>query len=202
MPDPTKQQLDFVEPPSEFKGDPSEPDFCEKREAWHDDWKQFNERLWGHTLTLPSNPTPEDQDFFDFLTELANQARRYNAALYWLRRLHFYQKAQGTDFPPYNPNGDEVIDPTIIFGQFLALVNRAEVRWGLEIDKMNGLLNGLSPLVKGFKHTKADMVEVNGYILSMRVVSQKVPFQSPKELGGSSSSHISISSAFSSAPGP
>jgi len=193
---------DFVEPCPEFNVPTTDPDFYTKREDWHNQWKQFNELLFGFKLQMPQNPTADDPDFFAFLTALADQARRYNAALYWLRRLHFYKKGLGKDYPPFNPHGDELkdgIDPTN--SEFQGLVTRAEDRWQTTIDDMNKLLNGHdSSLVHGFKYTRADMVEVNGYIISMRVVSQKAALlkKHGKEIGGSSSSHISISSAFSS----
>jgi hypothetical protein len=146
---------------------------------------------------LPDNATQEDKDFLEFVRGLARLARTYNAALYDLRRLHFYwdyrKTPAGVIWPPPNPHGkqrgipnlstmDQAGDP------FNDWVKAAEEDWRTACRDLNKTLETLSLLA-------ADMVCVNNYIISMRVVTQTT-----KEVGGSSS-HVSLSSAFSS-PSP
>ncbi len=117
-----------------------------------------------------------------------------------MRRLHFHENAVPAGGPPpRNPHGDKdsgnpLPDPES--PEFRQLVAGAEAEWSTAVDKLNELLavDANSPISHGCGPTMADMVEVNGYIVSMRVVAER----QGGEVGGSESSHISISSAFSS----
>jgi hypothetical protein len=136
---------------------------------------------------------------------LALQVRRYNASLYRLRRLHYY-KHSGNDpatdpMPERNPT-DGLPDPLppINSSAFDTLVGLAEANWSTVVSEIDMFLDqshgGLTILA-------ADMIEVNGYVVSMRVIADtpsNVEIRTKLrtlEVGGSSS-HVSISSAFSS----
>jgi hypothetical protein len=185
-------------PAGEYFAEPKQP-------AQPTDWNTFNKWMLGVLL-----PDPAVAPFDKFLTELAARVRRYNAALYWMRRLHFREHAPSSQQLPRNPSGDQdggnpLPDPITNRDDFATLVQGAITAWTGAADKLNNLLAGLESTVydQGFKTTMADMVEVNGYIVSMRVVSSPSSVPPPgheqsKEMGGSSSSHISISSAFKS----
>jgi len=181
----SRQMEKFTEPPPLDRSKP------ETAVAWCD----FNQ--WFLGTPLVDDPKKKDKFFFDFLNEIANHVRRYNAALYWMRRLHYLENVTGTQ-PPRNPHGDKepatgMPDPGTL--EFDALITQAQYEWDKVVEDLNALLNGEKKTSNhGFTDTKADMVEVNGYIVSMRIVSQKRPWL--KEIGGSSSSHFSVSSAF------
>src|SRR5262249_37036141 len=131
------------------------------------------------------------------IRELADLVRRYNASLYRLRRLHYFTYfRKHKPWPPKNPHGDPVLPPAV--GKTLKdLVKDAERDWTKRvIPDLVDFLN--SPYFCGKKEYSilaADMIEVNNYIVSMRVVA--VEENEDGEVGGSSS-HVSISSAFSS----
>jgi hypothetical protein len=133
--------------------------------------------------------------FDPLLERIANCVRNYNAALYWMRRLHLLENAEHIDTPPpRNPHGDKD-DPPMPPGTkpTAEQILNAQEDWKTAVNNLDKALEPPSPL---FQQIFADMIQVNGYIVSMRVVAQLAPPGS--EFGGSSSSHISISSAFSS----
>jgi hypothetical protein len=154
-------------------------------------------------------------DFTRFLQRLAVRLRQYNGSLYRLRRLHFYSYYKDRDprkvnFPRPNPHGDPKTtpDPKNDSPRFQQMVKEAEADWVKVTDQVNDLLekaysdnNSL-----GVKLLAADMIAANGYIVAMRVVANKARTaaghgaagEPPPEPGGSDSSHVSISSAFSS----
>jgi hypothetical protein len=67
---------------------------------------QFNTWILGHPLNPPADPL--GLPFFNLLTEIQSRLRRYNAALYWLRRLHFAVNDPYNSPPlPRNPHGDK-----------------------------------------------------------------------------------------------
>jgi hypothetical protein len=178
-------------------------------------------------LGVPFDDTPGNlnSNFDKLLGNITNCARNYNAALYWMRRLHFHLKAKlyPKDFiintaPPRNPHGDDDPNNDLASWDLKRFdpaqtpidnpVTKAQAAWE---GAVTALTNALTPgfdvpptipphPTKFFKQIWADMVQVNGYIVSARVVAVGVndKGQHARELGGSSSSHISISSAFSS----
>ncbi len=199
-----------------FHGKPfEEPD----RHARPEEWLEFV-RHWilGHPIV-----ERDSREFYLLLLELAQLVRNYNASLYRLRRLHFYQKT-GKDgkpgpLPPRNPHGEiddpEPCDPT----RFAEQVRLAEADWKKSTAEIDAFIDGEH---HGLKIATADMVEVNRYIVSMRVILaphvQSVGIPGPAHLitaappvppppggttrhplgAGTSSSLVSISSNFSS----
>ncbi len=160
--------------------------------------------------------TAHASDFTNFLQKLARKVRQYNASLYRLRRLHVYWDYKDRDprlvkFPKPNPNGDPTAtpDPKNNLPAFKDMVTNAEADWVKVNDQLDTLLKTASSDNNnlGVKLLAADMIAANGYIVAMRVVANK-PYAAgrpragaapvPPEVGGSDSSHISISSAFSS----
>jgi hypothetical protein len=186
--DPTNARMAPFQPP--FEEPPLfDPNDARSGAAWHD----FHSWMVGSPL--PSQPT---NAFDKFLTEIARRVRNYNAAIYWMRRLHFHENAVPIGTPPDpNPNGDKVKGalPAKQTQDFKDLVSEAEAGWKSVVDDLNDLLAGREADYD-FPLTTADMIEVNGYIVSMRIVSHEQT--AAKEIGGSSSSHIYISSALSS----
>ncbi|PWU08852.1 MAG: hypothetical protein C5B50_28650 [Verrucomicrobia bacterium] len=129
---------------------------------------------------------------------LAVRARQYNASLYRLRRLHFIKKtpSNSANWPRRNPHGDppDPLDPAK--SDFQDIVLEAEQNWSDVNNNFTDFLETASQNlgVYNFRLQAADMVQVNGYIVSMRVVAVRT---NTLEVGGSSS-HVSLSSAFSS----
>lgn len=170
-----------------------------------------NAQWLGRVLEPPANPS--NLDFTSYLWAIANAVRRYNADLYFLRRLHFIENGEpiAGDLPKRNPNGDKddpasgkpIPDPKADPGAFAAFVGDACEKFNDSVDQLNNLLNSGTPptgLAFPFTNTIADMVEVNGYIVSMRIISpepvtEKLTIQ---QIGGSSSSFVYIPSPFSS----
>jgi hypothetical protein len=194
--------LSLFQEPSPTFPDPNDPK--KTKEQWLQEWLDF--KSW--SLGAPLNTT-KPTAFDTFLAEIAERVRRYNAAMYWMRRLHFHENDVPIKDPPkWNKHGDklEKLD-NLTASDFQTLVTNAEQEWNDAVDSLNLLLAGNDPLPssdshsdQGFKFTSADMVEVNGYIVSMRIVSSQPQTTSDyhtTQVGGSSSSHISISSAFS-----
>jgi len=190
-------------PPNNFpEPNPDTPDtrvaFDEPTTGKPEDWLTFNSWILGSAIKGTT-------DFDCFLSQIADRVRVYNAALYWLRRLHFHENAPADSDPlPHNRYGDkkkDLPDLTQDSGreEFINLVQKAEGNWIQAVDFLNKMFeeDGLP-----FKNIKPDMIEVNGYIVSMRIVcepsSAKEGNPRTREVSGSSSSHISISSAFSS----
>lgn len=147
-----------------------------------------------------------------FVRRLAVKIRQYNASLYRLRRLHFYWDYKDRDprlvkFPKANPHGDPKTtpDPVNDLPGFGRMVSDAEADWAKVTDQVNDLLETASSPGNSFGITllAADMAAANGYIVSMRVVARDLGTDAepgvprPPEIPGSSS-HVSISSPFSS----
>lgn len=153
------------------------------------------------------DPTKTD-NLTKFVQTLAVKIRQYNASLYRLRRLHFYwdykdQDPRLVNFPPANPHGDPKTrpDPINDVPGFKKMVKDAETDWTNVSNQVNDLLETASSDGNSFGVTLfgTDMIAANGYIVSMRVVAKPpvAPGLPPPEVGGSSS-HVSLSSAFSS----
>jgi hypothetical protein len=169
-------------------------------------WCGGDSDRWIHGVSIPDLPNPTtDQTEAPLTTlvrDLAVKVRRYNASLYRLRRLHYHQKysaCAGYKLPPRNPYGDptSVPSPTADPDGFKIMISDAETDWRNVNDDLNCFLDkdtGIQRQGYGLALIAADMVEVNGYVISIRVVANPVFL---KEAGGSSS-HVSISSAFSS----
>jgi hypothetical protein len=158
--------------------------------------------------------TTQSDDFTNLVRKLAVKVRQYNASLYRLRRLHFYwdykdQDPRLVNFPEANPHGDPKTKPDPIndLPGFKKMAQDAEADWIKVSSQVNDLLQTASSggNNSGVTLLGTDMIAANGYIVSMRVVANPpsppgVPL--PPEAGGSSSSHVSISSPFSSSPNP
>lgn len=145
--------------------------------------------------------------------ELAQLVRKYNASLYRLRRLHFHYEHRDCPCPPHNPRGgDRKVLPDPDSHEFCQLAEQAETDWTTVNKSLKCFLKtagdgyGKNPAGKNIRLVAADMVEVNGYVVSMRVVVEPKKPESAKRLMASSmpsqwslsSSHTSVSSAFSS----
>ncbi len=179
---PKGNSVDFDEP-----GTPGHPATPQER-------LDFLSWILGADLTKPTDPK-DDQVFFNFLNELAPLVRRYNAALYWLRRVHYAANDPGDSPPmprnPHEPDQDNAPTPPLKTDPKLKTdyIPAAQQEWTKAIDALNAKLSDGPVLID----IKADMLEVNGYIVSMRVVCNRAD----RQIGGSSSSHVSISSTFS-----
>jgi hypothetical protein len=149
--------------------------------------------------------------FTTFVRRLAVKLRQYNASLYRLRRLHYYWYYKDQDprlvtFPKPNPHGDPKTNPDPIgdIKEFKKMVKAAEADWTKVNNQVNNLLETASSdgNTLGIKLLAAEMIAANGYIVAMRVVANPPPVTPgvapPPEPGGSESSHVSISSPFSS----
>ncbi len=165
--------------------------------AHHDrpeEWLEFV-RHWilGHPIV-----ERDSREFYLLLLELAQLARNYNASLYRLRRLRFFHKAVNDrkpgPLPPRNPHGEiddpEPCDPA----RFAEQVQRAEADWKKTTAELDAYIDGEH---HGLKIATADMVEVNRYIVSMRIILAP-PTGIHTLKAGTSSSLVSISSNFSS----
>lgn len=150
---------------------------------------------------LPLKP----KDPFDFaLLEFARRARNYNSSLYLLRLYHFaYDRKKDLSYLPENKKGPKLDDgsliprpkygdPTFDFDFYAQIV---EERWLTATQQLNAPFEAMNPSAADFAFY-ADMIQVNGYIVSMRVVL--TPTSPPgREISGSSS-HVSIDYPFSS----
>jgi hypothetical protein len=170
-----------------------------------------------------------DTNFTLFVRRLARRARQYNASLYRLRRLRFWLKYQqlvntpgkinwpdntdqwgnspwGNNPGKPDPSNTNINDPK----SFPNMACTAEGDWQKVTDDFHQYLSdirehGCSKMLEpkdplfSFRLKAFDVVTVNGYIMSMRVVVGDPGGGDlrSKELGGSSS-HVSLSSAFSS----
>jgi len=190
----------FPEPPQGQHPTPfKEPANPNDYAAWH----TFNQWMLGGFLDEDSTT-----DFDILLNEISKRVRRYNAALYWLRRLHFAEDAPPNSTPPpSNPHGDNDDNgnytPVKGTADFKNRVSLAEDEWMNAVDSLNKIFSGdeVPHPNPNLPYIAADMIEVNGYIVSMRIIAQKDDFKAKGTVGayevvGSSSSHISISSAF------
>jgi hypothetical protein len=162
--------------------------------------------ILGSKIARPQDVPAKEKNLTQLVGELAAWARRYNASLYRLRRLHFCNKYSNSPktWPRPNPSGAKPAIPnpsdTAGFGQ---MIKDAEGDWQDVTDKLRDYLEKARKSYLGLALLAADMIAVNGYIVSMRVVVQK-PISGGKETfePGGSSSHVSISSPFSSSPAP
>lgn len=161
------------------------------------DWGDFHKWILGHPISQNTDSLTQ------ICCDLAKKVRKFNAVLYQLRRLHYHENAPDRSPPmPHNPHGG--YSPNLHpkdSEDFKKDVNSAESDWAAITKEISEYLAS-NP--QGLAVT-ADMVEVNGYIVSMRVLGQK-PLLPPGtvsklEVGGSSS-HVSISSAFQAVPPP
>lgn len=196
----------FLPPPiPEFDGVP----FAEPSAETHpEEWLKYIRR-W-----IVGNPIVEtdSKEFYLLLLELAQLARNYNADLYRLRRLHYYHlaatgAAEGP-LPPRNPHG-EVDDPEPRNPvKFAEQVRDAETHWKHSTAAIDAYINGEH---RGLKIATADMVEVNSYIVSMRIILAPKVIASgaltldptdPTGHAGTSSSQVSVSSNKSSSSSP
>jgi hypothetical protein len=152
--------------------------------------------ILGEPLKKKNNATESDKEFDKFLSQLAQCAREYNAALYFMRRLHFHEnKLPGSIDPPANPFNkaarEEEPLPDKADPKFRQLVTDAQTSWEAVVDKMRKLLiDGGDSVSEVF----ADMIQVNGYIVSMRIVAKVTP-PNTNEVNGSSS-HFLVRSPF------
>ncbi len=151
----------------------------------------------------------QDSDLTLLIRELARRCRCYNSHLHVLRQYHYTFKYElpppasqhnpcgptdenGVLFPPPDPNNPD----------FNLIAMKVESRWVCASKHLNALLEpgGAAEFHLGL--VAGDLIEVNGYIVSVRVVAnadragQKIEPHILEPSG--SSSHISISSAFSS----
>jgi len=146
----------------------------------------------GGTIPDPhSSPNSVDGQYIDVIRSVANLARNYNATLYSLRRFHYYKKFSRDDMPvnktnPEDPETFGDLTPDV----FNSKASIAESQWREAAEKLDAYLDSKP---HGFALI-VDMIEVNGYIVSIRVVTSKKG--KLEEIDGSSS-QVSLSSAFS-----
>lgn len=172
------------------------------------EWNVFNKWILGSPLDEKDEGNPNL--FTEYIRELAILCRHHNAALYSMRRMHYALNAPiGSSEMQMNPNGhadDKKAVPSSVTLAFKTAVKEAENRWEDATRKLrNFIRDGLSQEEENF-NIIADMIEVNNYVVSMRVVArspnsaQKSPNDMirTREYTGISSSHVSLSSAFSS----
>jgi hypothetical protein len=145
-------------------------------------------------LGMPLPPKNTTNRFSSLILDFAKAIRTYNAALYDLRRYHF--KNSNIDLPE-NRHGKRLHrDPLPNPGTpaFKSQAQQAEKDWQDAVDALDLLID--PPQAPPLKVVAADMVQINNYIVSMRLIA--APSFGPNQIGGSESSHVSISSAFSS----
>jgi len=155
---------------------------------------------------LADNPPPGEALLTQLVRDLAVKVRNYNASLYCLRRIHYCNKfsdpANRNYWPPANPHGGDEPDPTS--PSVLGRVAKAEQDWCKvtnELDKFleDAKVSYATPGNPGtIKLLGVDMVEVNNYVIAMRVVVEGLPGGPPPPEVGGSSSQVSVSSPFSS----
>lgn len=154
---------------------------------------------------IPDQPAKSGhKPFVRLIRKFARAIRAYNATLYDLRRYHFKKydidlpsnkygnKDHQGDLP--DPNDGNKFDPK---------AHDAEEKWKAAAQDLTDLIDPDNPPNQtfGLEIVAADMVQVNNYIVSMRLVVTPSGPEKYREIGGSDSSHVSISSAFSS-PSP
>jgi hypothetical protein len=151
--------------------------------------------ILGSKIANPGD-AKDHENFTQLVRELAVKVRNYNASLYRLRRFHFCDKYHDNPktWPHANPDGDPPDQLKPGTDPFVKLVKKAEENWWKVADELSDFLKtAKEKTYLGFTLIGADMIAVNGFIVSMRVVVTK----DIREEGGSSS-HVSISSPFSS----
>ncbi len=138
---------------------------------------------------LGSKLDPKKVPFDDWLVKLCKLIRSYNRALYRLRAARLKEE-QNKDL--MKPLPDDNVTP-----------GGEEHDWTRIVKEMADHLHPAKDPPDRPHPVAVDMIEVNGYIISVRAVAG-VPADSQRDgpnvrqIGGSESSHISISSAFSS----
>jgi hypothetical protein len=131
--------------------------------------------------------------FTILLREIADLVRMYNLTLYELRRFHYLKKFK--ESLPKNTHGNQPDLPPLSDPDFDKKAQAAETTWTKAARDLDVFIDSGASM----RLVAVDMVQVNKYIVSMRVVAlQSTPDLHIFEAGGSSSSHVSISSAFSS----
>jgi hypothetical protein len=158
--------------------------------------------------SLP-NPTVGEPRLRTLVREVAKRARNYNSTLFLLRQYHYAKEFPSSTLPtqnlkgPKNPQGRVIPNPIPTSPTFDDDAIEAEEAWAKAAGELENLLKpGGAETFCNVTLIAADMVEVNNYIISMRVVTDDplvVKDRKFFELSGSSS-HISISSAFSWSP--
>jgi hypothetical protein len=156
---------------------------------------------------LATTPPPGQTQLTQLIRDLAVKVRKYNASLYRLRRIHycnkFHDDANKKYWPHPNPDGGDEKDPTAgSTSDVTKRVSDAEQNWCTVTDDLDSFLESakkgypFAPAQSKIQLLGVDMVEVNNYIISMRVVVESI-LPPPPEVCGSSS-QVSISSPFSS----
>ncbi len=140
-----------------------------------------------HPKTGAELPPALWSEFNQWLRKLSKLARNYNASLYRLRRLHLKHQKNKWDMDPLPTDGLKQWD-----------IDGAEKEFMDRAFDLKGHLKP-NPDPNSVPRRIVEMIQVNGYIVSFRVVDIETR-RNPnfREFGGSESSHISLSSAFSS----
>lgn len=155
---------------------------------------EFNRWILGNELPPKPKPGQSEPLLSTIIRKLAVLARNRNASLYRLRKLHYFQDHPKEAQPPPNPT-----DKT-------SNISEAEINWKANIKAVDDFLNtqtipikkkGIAGINASFKFLTAELIEVNNYIVSMRLVIEYPIRHKGKELNGSSS-HTSLTSPFSS----
>lgn len=168
---------------------PSGEPFAEPTTNSSKDRLKFQEWILGGKIDTSATASA----FSKIIAELARLARNYNASLYHLRRIQYAADHPTSIQPTPNPHGGNgPVDPND--AAQVAAARRDYEKCTKAIDDFIELEQDNHKLIA------VDMVEVNNYIVSMRVIATKTvaPGGAALEIGGSSSSHVSVSSAFSS----
>jgi hypothetical protein len=140
--------------------------------------------------SIPDPKPGPDAAWINLIRGVAALARNYNATLYSVRRLHYFDKYERDDMLP-NPNGPPDPDlKKLSKSDFADWAKIAERRWLKAARKLDAYLH--SPPFS--RPILADMIEVNGYIVSFRLIAKNEGRL--LEIDGSSS-QVSLSSAFS-----
>ena len=157
---------------------------------------------------LAATPPKNEVLLTQLAKDLAVKVRRYNASLYRLRRIHYcnrYSDAANRNYwPPANPHGGDEPDPTLpgVPGR----VAKAEQDWCKVTKDLDDFIESAKttysapPNPNQIKLIGLDMVEVNNYVIAMRVVVEGLPGNTTPPEPGGSSSQVSVSSPLSSLP--
>src|SRR6185369_16501080 len=147
--------------------------------------------LGGTIPTKDNAKTP----FTFLIRELADKVRWYNITLYELRRFHhcwkFRTKDKDKNKPDPNPYGNQPDLPDWDASTFKGSANTAQANWKKAAKALDDFIDGGAP-GHGMPLVAVDMVQVNNYIVSMRVVALQSTTKLQEhvlEAGGSSSSH-------------
>lgn len=183
---PTKD-LEFVYPEEFIKITQDETGKIE-RTAFQPTFDNATDWILGGKLHDRVIKPPEDktdrEKFLDWLHDISNQARNYNASLYRLRYLRLKEEGTKMDRLPTDPATDLSRDD-------------AEKDFKKNVKLLRGVL---PPKRADRKNDIVDFTTVNGYIVSIRAVAHVLKDKELRLLqpGGSESSQWSLSSRFSS----